>query len=77
MEYLRLSDLQDKDVVDLKSGIKVGNIIDIKIDNQGTITSLILERKRYSKLFSPNDEVDIPFEKITKIGEDVILIKDL
>ena len=30
MEYLRLSDLQDKDVVDLKSGIKVGNIIDIK-----------------------------------------------
>lgn len=74
---MRLSDLQDKDVVDLKSGIKVGNIIDIKIDNQGTITSLILERKRYSKLFSPNDEVDIPFEKITKIGEDVILIKDL
>ena len=78
MKYiLRLSDLQDKDVVDLKSGIKVGNIIDIKIDNQGTITSLILERKIYSKLFSPNDEVDIPFEKITKIGEDVILIKDL
>lgn len=77
MEYLRLSDLQDKDVVDLKSGIKVGNIIDIKIDMTGKISSLILERKRYSKLFSPNDEVDIPFEKITKIGEDVILIKDL
>lgn len=74
---MRLSDLQDKDVVDLKSGIKVGNIIDIKIDMTGKISSLILERKRYSKLFSPNDEVDIPFEKITKIGEDVILIKDL
>ena len=74
---MRLSDLQDKDVVDLKSGIKVGNIIDVKISMDGTITSLILERKRFSKLFMSNDEVDIPFSKITKIGEDVILIKDM
>ena len=74
---MRLSDLQDKDVVDLKSGVKVGNIIDIKIDMNGVVTSLILERKRFSKLFMSNDEVDIPFNKITKIGEDVILIKEL
>ena len=74
---MRLSDLQDKDVVDLKSGIKVGNIIDIKIDLNGVITSLILEKKRYSKLFSNNDEIDIPFDRISKIGEDVILIKEL
>ena len=74
---MRLSDLQDKDVVDLKSGIKVGNIIDIKVNLDGTISSLILERKRFSKLFSSNDEVEIPFNKISKIGEDVILIKEL
>ena len=63
---MRLSDLQDKDVVDLKSGIKVGNIIDIKINDEGYVTSLILEKKRYSKLFAPNDELDIPFDKITR-----------
>jgi len=74
---MRLSDLQDKDVVDLKSGIKVGNIIDIKINEQGYVTSLILERKRFSKLFSSNDEIDIPFNNINKIGEDVILIKEM
>lgn len=74
---MRLSDLQDKDVVDLKSGIKVGNIIDIKINEQGYVTSLILERKRFSKLFSTNDEIDIPFNNINKIGEDVILIKEM
>ena len=74
---MRLSDLQDKDVVDLKSGIKVGNIIDIKINEQGYVTSLILERKRFSKLFSNNDEIDIPFNNINKIGEDVILIKEM
>lgn len=74
---MRLSDLQDKDVVDLKSGVKIGNIIDIKIDAEGIITSLILERKRFSKLFSNSDEVDIPFKNIVKIGEDVILIKEM
>ena len=74
---MRLSDLQDKDVIVLKTGVKVGNIIDIKIETDGHVSSLILERKRFSKLFSPNDEVDIPFERITKIGEDVILIKDM
>ena len=74
---MRLSDLQDKDVIDLKSGVKVGNIIDIKVNLDGTIASLILEKKRFSKLFSTNDEIDIPFDKIVKIGEDVILIKDV
>ncbi|MBR3117030.1 MAG: YlmC/YmxH family sporulation protein [Bacilli bacterium] len=74
---MRLSDLQDKDVIDLKTGIKVGNIIDIKIQVDGIVSSLILEKKRFSKLFSPNDEIDVPFNKIVKIGEDVILIKDM
>ena len=74
---MRLSDLQDKDVVDIKSGIKVGNIIDIRINQEGYVTSLILERKKFSKLFSNNDEIDIPFKNINKIGEDVILIKEV
>ena len=74
---MRLSDLQDKDVVDLKSGIKVGNIIDMKIKMSGEVSSLIIERKKFSKLFSSNDELEVPFSKIEKIGEDVILIKDM
>lgn len=74
---MRLSDLQDKDVVDLKSGVKIGNIIDIKINYEGNVTSLVLEKKKYSRLFSNNDEIEISFDKIVKIGEDVILIKDI
>ncbi|MBO6195409.1 MAG: YlmC/YmxH family sporulation protein [Bacilli bacterium] len=74
---MRLSDLQDKDVVDIKTGVKIGNIVDIKIDNNGVVTSLVLERKRFSKLFSSNDELEILYKNIVKIGEDVILIKDM
>ncbi len=71
---MRLSDMQDKDVVELKTGIKVGNIIDIKINKEGMIESLILEKRKYSRLFSSNDEIEISFSKIESIGEDVILI---
>lgn len=74
---MRLSDLQDKDVVDIKTGVKIGNIVDIKIDNNGVVTSLVLERKKFSKLFSSNDELEILYKNIVKIGEDVILIKDM
>ena len=74
---MRLSDLQDKDVVDIKSGVKIGNIVDIKIDNNGVISSLEIERKRFSKLFSTNDEIEVLYKNIVKIGEDVILIKDM
>ena len=74
---MRLSDLQDKDVVDLKSGVKIGNIVDIKIDVNGEVSSLIVERKKFSKFFSNNDEMEVPFNKIAKIGEDVILIKEM
>jgi YlmC/YmxH family sporulation protein len=74
---MRLSDIQDKDVVELKTGIKIGNIIDVKITTNGKIESLILEKRKYVRLFSPNDEIEIPFNKIERIGEDVILINSL
>lgn len=74
---MKLSDMQDKDVVELKTGLKVGNIVDIKINTEGFIESLILERKRFSKLFSNNDFIEVSFSKIEKIGEDVILINSM
>lgn len=74
---MRLSDMQDKDVVELKTGLKIGNIIDIKVNNDGYIESLILEKRKYTRLFSSNDEIEIPFNKIERIGEDVILINSL
>ena len=74
---MRLSDMQDKDVVELKTGLKIGNIIDIKVNNDGYIESLILEKRKYSRLFSSNEEIEIPYKRIERIGEDVILINSL
>ena len=45
---MRLSEIQNKDVINLNSGMKVGNIIDIKINSEtGKIESLILEKKKF------------------------------
>ncbi len=74
---MRLSEIQNKDVINLNTGVKIGNIIDVKIDPEnGKIISFILEKKKFSNLFSNNDEAEIYYEQINKIGEDVILVEN-
>ena len=52
--------------------MKVGNIIDIKINSEtGKIESLILEKKKFSSIFNSNDEIEIYWTQINKIGEDI------
>ena len=75
---MRLSEIQNKDVINLNSGMKVGNIIDIKINSEtGKIESFILEKKKFSSIFNSNDEIEIYWTQINKIGEDVILVESL
>lgn len=73
---MRLSDLQNKDVVNVIDGKKVGNIIDVNIDFEGKLDSLIVEKSKFFvSMFSSAGEVEIRWAQIEKIGEDVILVK--
>lgn len=71
---MRLSDLQNKNIVNVIDGKNIGNIIDVNISNDGTIESLVIESNK--SLFSLNrdGDTDILWKDITKIGEDVILV---
>lgn len=72
---MRLSELQNKDVINIIDGKKVGNIIDISIEDSGKMTSLIVEKSKFfTSLFSNKNELEIKWEQIEKIGEDVILV---
>ncbi len=72
---MRLSDLQDKDVVNIKDGTKIGNIIDVEITNDGKMNSLIVEKSKFIlSRFTSKGEIKIRWEQIEKIGEDVILV---
>ncbi len=68
-----LSELQNKDIVSIKDGKKIGNIVDISINNDGYINGLIIQKVKFS-LFRGNNDEEIKWNQIKKIGEDVILV---
>lgn len=74
--FLRLSDLQSKTIVSITDGRNVGNIIDVKVDvPTGNIKALVIEANKTFFSFSNKGlDTEIPWNKITKIGEDVILV---
>lgn len=74
---MRLSDLQKKDIININDGVKIGNIIDIKIDaSSGRIEALVVERTNFSlNPFSQKGEINIGFNQIQKVGEDVIIVR--
>ena len=70
-----LSDLQNKDIINISDGKKIGNIIDAKFNViNGNIEKLVVEPSK--SLFNlKNNSSEISFNKIKKIGEDVILVE--
>ena len=72
---MRLSELQDKDIVNINDGRKIGKIVDAKINNDGFIEYLVVdERKNIRNILSNNSDVNISFKQIKRIGSDVILV---
>lgn len=72
---MRLSDLQNKDVVNMIDGKVIGKIIDVLITSDGIMTGLIVEKyKFFISMFSTHDEIEIKWNQINKIGSDVILV---
>ncbi len=74
---MRLSDLQNKDIVNTMDGRNVGNIIDVKIDQiSGSIVSLVVEpNKKMLSFMNRGVEEEISWKNIERIGEDVILVR--
>ena len=75
MIKVRLSDLQTKEIINMTTGKKLGMIIDVIINTDGNIKSLILEEKRMKRL-SNREEYELDWKQIAKIGDDIILVKD-
>lgn len=73
---MRLSELQNKNLVNVSNGKNIGNIIDVNIDYQsGNIKSFIIESKGSILTFLNKDnDMEVKWNDIQKIGEDVILV---
>ena len=72
---MRLSELQTKEIINVSTAKRLGVIIDVIVDNNGNIKSLILEEKR-GKRFANREEYELDWKQISKIGDDIILISD-
>ena len=72
---MRLSELQNKDIINIHDGKKIGNIIDVKITEKGQMSGLVVEQSKFIiSMFTTHNEIEIKWEQIAKIGEDVILV---
>ena len=77
MTHTTIIDLRDKEIIDLKSGNRLGFVCDAEITMpEGQITALIVPgRARFFGLLGREEELVIPWERITKIGADIILVE--
>lgn len=67
------NELRCKEVVNLQNGARMGKIIDIIIESNGKdVLGLVVPGVR--KLFKASEDIFIPWNNISKIGEDVILV---
>ena len=69
---MHLSELQQKEIINISNGKRIGIIVDVIVVTSGNIQKLILEEKRGRK-FSKK-EYEILWSQIVKIGDDIILI---
>ena len=73
----RFLDLRNKEIINVGDGKRLGYVCDIEFDLQsGEILSLIVPKKiGFWGIFKKNDEYIIPWEKIKKIGDDIIIVE--
>ncbi len=74
---IKISELRLHDVINVIDGKRLGMIQDIDIDLEtGRVKSIILpSNNRIFSFLAKNEEVIVPWEKIVKIGVDVILVE--
>ena len=69
-----MSELQNKDIISVLTGVNLGRIVDAKVDDVGKVELLIAENNKMFKRVLKNTEFNFTFQDILKIGTDCILI---
>ena len=73
---MKISDLQDKTIVNIKDGKNLGHITDLEINEIGEVlTFYAMPKRTIFRIFSSNKESLFTIKHIKKIGEDVILVE--
>lgn len=70
-------DFKHKEVINIRDAKRLGFVQDVCADLEtGTITSIIVPgEKRLKSVFSSNSDIEIPWQSIKCIGDDIILVE--
>ncbi len=73
---LRISDIREKEVINVHNGERLGYVYDFEMDlEKGSLTSIIMPGGgRVMGLFSKPNDIEIEWKRIIKIGLDTILV---
>lgn len=74
---VKISDLRMREVINIGDGRRLGPIKDIDINlEEGKISAIILpgQGARLMGFFGREDEIVVPWDRIVRIGVDVILV---
>ena len=72
----RIAELRNKQVVCVKDGCILGYISDIELDiKNGNLKAIIIfGRPRFFGVFGKAEDIVIPWEKISVIGDETVLV---
>lgn len=69
-------DFKHKEVINITDGKRLGMVLDVTANlKTGTIESIIVPGTSKFSLFSSNDDIIIPWEKIEVISDELILVR--
>lgn len=70
-------DFNHKEVINVNNAKRLGYVQDVCADLEtGTITSIIVPgEKKLKNMFSQNENIEIPWQNIRCIGDDIILVE--
>ncbi len=73
---MKFSELKLKEVICAADGERLGYVSDMEIDEvSGTVRSLLVPGAyRFLGVLGREDDITVPWNKITKIGDDLIII---
>lgn len=74
----RITNLRDKEIIDIRSGCRYGYVGDLEIDLEtGKVRALVIPgRLRFFGLFGREKEKVFKWESVRRFGEDIILVEE-
>ena len=73
---VKLSEMREKEVINIKDGVRIGLIYDFEIDLQnGKVVAVVIPGPgKVLGIFGKNNDLIIEWQDIVRIGTDAILI---